>query len=159
MRRLKRRGVLNAALKALTISLTYISQVVGTLMPSPGSNVVNFQPLSWSHTPAYADTSAVAEVLVGVLARLCSHLGEMTGLTIRATVSQLDCATAFRLLHIIRASLHTLGFCRPVPRQRPRAAVPLGTRRRRVNAYATTTASQPPAVTDGIHHFRCVLRL
>jgi hypothetical protein len=29
---------------------------------------------------------------VGVLARLCSHLREMTGLTIRATVSQLNCS-------------------------------------------------------------------
>src|SRR5215472_14336891 len=35
----------------------------------------------------------IADTLVGVLAHLCSHLREMTGLTIRATVSQLDCAT------------------------------------------------------------------
>ena len=94
---------------------------------------------------------------MGVLARLCSHLREMTGLTIRATVSQLDCATdPHRLSHAGQALYILPGLRRPVPlgfgvvrepRYRIRYPSPSSQR------LATTTAPQPPAVADRIELF------
>lgn len=56
------------------------------LIPLPGISRVD--GISVGRHPQ----STARGTLVGVLARLCGHLREMTGLTIRATVSQLDCS-------------------------------------------------------------------
>jgi hypothetical protein len=92
---------------------------------------------------------------VGVLARLCSHLGKMTGLTIRATVSQLNRATdPLGLSHVGRALNVLPNFRRSVPQKIPATrntvlVEPTDIRRRQVRTSATTTALQPPAVADG----------
>jgi len=57
-----------------------------------------------------------SKMLVGVLARLCSHLREMTGLTIRATVSQTGLRDKPpRLSHVGQALDLLPGFSRPAP--------------------------------------------
>ena len=71
-----------------------------------------------------------AGTLVGVLARLCSHLREMAGLSIRATVSQLDYSAPAVDVFTYPGSLHI-------------ARLPL-------SSPVTTTASQPPIVANGI---------
>jgi hypothetical protein len=73
-------------------------------------------------------------MLVGVLARLCSHLREMTGLTVRATVSHWTVCS----VHILRsrwlALEISLSLRRPVRRASAIRNTFFDIRRRRVNA-------------------------
>jgi hypothetical protein len=90
-----RNQCLNAALEApcQSLSLTSIFKAVSTLIPSPDiSGGLQVR----SHTPAVRTqllafslyvTEERANYAGGVRARLCGHLREMTGLTIRAAVS------------------------------------------------------------------------
>jgi hypothetical protein len=90
---------------------------------------------------------------VGVPARLCSHLGEMTGLTIRATVSQLDCSAPSADVFTCPGSLRIARLPPSSPPMRPRTVYRWYPSPPKVNALVTTTASQPPAVADGDFNF------
>jgi len=61
---------------------------------------------------------------MGVLARLYSHLREMTGLTIRATVSQLNCSAPDKSDLTYPGSLNIARLPPFSPAVRPRAAMP-----------------------------------
>jgi hypothetical protein len=85
---------------------------------------------------------------MGVPARLCSHLREMTGLTIRAAVSQPGCATyPHWLSHVGQVLYLSPNFRRPIPlwRPRPQSVMDPSPSSQRL---ATTTALRPPAVAD-----------
>jgi hypothetical protein len=110
----------------------------------------------WSH-----------RLLVGVLARLRSHLWEMTGLTIRALVSQTELLspTYFQVLRRMR-SLYIAQPPSSVPAKRPHPQYHRWYPSPSSQRFATTTALQPPAVADRIlllprwpsrpHEYRCL---
>ena len=128
-------------------------KVVSTLIPSPGISVIGLDCLSSMepHTrlrghqrrsPPSEKSDRGDEMLVGVLARLRSHLREMTGLSIRATVSQLDCTTTSPLAVSRSRTLYILpGVRRPVPPTRPQ---PLHNRPPSPTGFPSLSGALPP---------------